>query len=133
MKLTPVRLYTVNHIGEGERDQDVGVWATSPEEAVARFLAGDDGLYDRNISVSGETYRIEPDGSPPSADEWVPGQPPLDGNHYLARVNDDKVFPFVVVTRSTKPSMGVYETTAGYHEASGISHYRPTPVRLEAP
>lgn len=134
MKLTPIKLYTVNHRGDPEQmPADAVVWAATPEEAVTRFLAGEDGTADRIVHVNGDTYRIDSNAAPVPSFGWVPGEPPKDGAWYLVQYGDDFNDPSPGVARFSSGQAEYVDDDGQSYADNLITHYNPTPISLETP
>ncbi len=138
MKLTRVNLYTVNYHGFAALDESVVVWSESAWDAARSFVATfpRDGAKVVHVMhpEGDENFRIDPEPEPVKAG-WVPGPPPLDGQHYLVRVTGDPELPFDVVTKSSRSFTGAepYEAACTFYYAEAITHHNPTPISLEIP
>ncbi len=137
MKLTPVKLYTVNYHGDGALDASESVWAATAESAARMFAFAHPWNDARFVMVmhpdGDQTYRIDPDPDLVESFVWVPGLQPADGKCYLARCLDTYKAPYAAVVRF---SSGQAEFVAPYdfsqtHDT--IPHHNPTPISLEIP
>jgi hypothetical protein len=136
MKLTPVQLYTANHHGTDALNEDASVWAAHPEEAAAKFLAGDITAYDRMVHVMRTgldfTYRIDPDPDPVPSVGWIKGEPPCDGQPYLIRCRYEHGDSFPAVAWWVEARQR-FENEDAIYDSELITHHNPTPISLEIP
>jgi hypothetical protein len=121
-----------------------------PEPAAAHVLTLRVGLRNGPLSASVSPYfdteaeamteldriaaLISGEAAPVPSFGWVPGPPPLDGQHYLVRVTGDPGLPFDVATkRRTTGYAESYESGCTLYYAEAITHHNPTPISLEIP